>query len=212
MQGYPFLPGLLLALAAWILPLAAHWIPGRILSRIAARAPWLAPWEPWIRSIGFPYLGLILGWVSSRDYGLTGHTQAEWLLGTAAAVALGIVLGRMSVRFSIGFGGGVICDEARWTLYRAAVWPWTGYLAPAVLAAFLAACAEFGWGRKFRGEKLADEVGLLFLLHAAASAVLFLLAHNVFLALLFYLTTVFFSTPDIRLRLSGTINKLRRNK
>ena len=105
MQGYPFLPGLLLALAAWILPLAAHWIPGWILSRIAARAPWLAPWEPWIRSIGFPYLGLILGWVSSRDYGLTGHTQAEWLLGTAAAVALGIVLGRMSVRFSIGFGG-----------------------------------------------------------------------------------------------------------
>lgn len=212
MEIHPFLPGLLLALAVWLLPLAVRLLPDRFLSSITERVPQSKTWAPWIRSAGLPYLGLLFGWISSRDFGLSGHTAAEWILGAAAAVVLGIILGWFSIRFSIGFGWGVVCDEARWTLFRAAAWPWTGFLAPAVGAAFLAACAEFAWGRRFRGEKLTDEIGFLFLLHAAASAVLFLLVHNFFLALLFYLTAMLFSTPDIRQRFSETVEKLRFKK
>jgi hypothetical protein len=206
----PFLPGLLLALAAWILPLAVYLLPGRIVSAAADRAPWLKAWAPWAHGAGFPYFGLLLGWISARDYGLVGHTAAEWVLGGAAAVVLGVILGWMSIRFSMGFGWGVIRDETRWTLYRAAAWPWTGFLFLSVLAAFFAACLEFAWGGKFRGEKPTDEAGLLFLLHAAASALLFLLAHNLFLAMLMYLTAVVFSTPDIRLHGREMIHRITR--
>jgi hypothetical protein len=208
----PFLPGLILALAVWTLPLAVRLIPGRILSGFLPRFPWLPTWAPWIRSIGLPFLGLLLGWISSRDFGLTGHTPAEWLIGAAAAVAVGILLGRMSVRLSAALGWGVVCDEARWTLYRAAAWPWVGYLPLAVAAALLAAWAEFAWGRKLGGEKLFDEVGILFLVHAACSAVLFLLAHNFFLAMLFYLTAVFASTPDLQLRFQAILDQIGKKK
>jgi hypothetical protein len=197
----PFLPGLILALAVWILPLAVRLIPARILSGASSRLPRLSGWAPWLRGAALPYLALLLGWISSRDFGLTGHTPAEWLLGTAAAVILGIFLGRVSARYSILLGWGVVCDEARWTLYRAAAWPWVTHLPLAVASALVAAWAEFAVGRKLGGEKVFDAVGMLFLMHAAGSAALFLLAHNFFLAMLFYLTAVIASTPDIRSRL-----------
>ena len=206
----PFLPGLILALAVWILSLAVRFLPGRILSAIAGRAPWLPGWGPWIRSVLLPYIGLLAGWISSRDFGLGGHTPVEWLIGAAAAVVLGIILGKMSIRFSAAFGWGVVGDEARWTLYRAAVWPWAGFLPLAVAAAFAAAFAEFAWERKLGGEKLFDEVGWLFLVHAACSAVLFLLAHNFFLAMLMYLTAVITSTPDIRFRIKTLLDKIKK--
>ncbi|MBN2085871.1 MAG: hypothetical protein JW748_11675 [Anaerolineales bacterium] len=207
MATNPFLPGLILALAAWILPLAVRLLPARILSGVHSRVPILAEWTPWIRSIGLPYLGLLLGWLSSRDFGLTGHTAPEWIIGAAAAIVLGILLGRVCLRLSIGIGWGVIGDEARWTLYRAAVWPWVTYLPLAVAAALLATCAEFALARKFGGEKVIDEVGMLFLAHAAGSAVLFLLAHNFFLAMLFYLTAKIASSPDIQLSLRTILEK-----
>ncbi len=187
----PFLPGLILALAVWILPPAVRLLPARVVSGISERVPRLPEWAPWIQSIAFPYLGLLLGWISSRDFGLTGHTAAEWIVGAAAAIGLGILFGWMSVRLSIRLGWGVVGDEARWTLYRAAAWPLAGYLPLAVAAGLLAGAAEFALGRKLGGDTLADEVGLLFLVHAVCSAALFLLAHNFFLALLFYLTAAF---------------------
>jgi hypothetical protein len=206
----PFLPGLILALVVWILSLTVRYLPGRILSAIAGRAPWLPGWTPWIRSVLLPYIGLLAGWISSRDFGLVGHTPVEWLIGAAAAVVLGIILGRMSIRFSAAFGWGVVGDEVRWTLYRAAAWPWAGFLPLAIAAALVAACAEFAWERKLGGEKLFDEVGGLFLAHAACSAALFLLAHNFFLAMLMYLTAVIASTPDIRLRVTELWARLRK--
>ncbi|MGB7539286.1 MAG: hypothetical protein WBM17_12180 [Anaerolineales bacterium] len=197
----PFLPGLILALAVWILPLAVRLIPARSFSGMPSRVPQLSEWAPWINSVGLPYFGLMFGWISSRDFGLTGHTATEWILGAAAAVILGIFLGRVSVRVSIALGWGVVCDEARWTLFRAAAWPWVAHLPLAVAAALIAACAEFALGRKLGGEKLFDEVGLLFLVHTAGSSVLFLLAHNFFLAMVLYLTAVLASTPDLWLRI-----------
>jgi hypothetical protein len=206
----PFLPGLLLALAAWILPPGTRLFPHRFRERAARRIPQLPALAPWIRSAGFPYAGLLLGWISSRDCGLTGHSASEWVLGVAAAVVLGLLLARVSSRLSIGLGWGVIGDEARWTLYRAAVWPLAAYLPLAVAAALAAAVAEFAWERRLRHEKVFDEVGLMFLAHAAGSAGLFLLAHNFFLAILYYLTAVIVSSPDIRPRASEIINRLRR--
>lgn len=206
----PFLPGLILALAVWILPLVLRLLPGRVLSPITEHAPWLPAWVPWIHSIALPYLGLLLGWISSRDSGITGHTPAEWIIGAAAAVILGIFLGWVSVRLSIALGWGVICDEARWTLYRAAAWPWVAHLPLAVAAALVAACAEFAWGRKLAGGKIFDEVGLLFLLHTAGSALLFLLAHNFFLAMLLYLTAAIASMPDIQVRFIELLSQFRK--
>ena len=196
----PFLPGLMLALAAWILPFVVRFVPGKPADRLFSRRPSLSAWAPWIRSVGLPYLGLMLGWISSRDYGLTGQTPAEWILGSAAAVVLGIAFGTVSARLSVALGWGVIGDEARWTLYRAAAWPVLGFLPLAVAAALAAACAEFFWERRLRGGKVLDEVGRLFLFHAGGSAVLFLLAHNFFLAMLFYLSAMIVSTPEIRSR------------
>jgi hypothetical protein len=118
----------------------------------------------------------------------------------------------MSSRLSIRLGWGVIGDEARWTLYRAAVCPPATFFPLAVVAALAAATAEFAWGRRRKHEKVFDEVGLLFLTHAAGSAVLFLLAHNFFLAMLYYLTAVTVSSPDIRPRVIETINHFRRKK
>ncbi len=206
----PFLPGLVLALAVWILPLAARLLPARVGSALSERVPRFPEWAPWIRSAALPYLGLLLGWISSRDFGLTGHNAAEWIIGTIAAAGLGILLGRVSGRLSIGLGWGVLGDEARWTLYRAAAWPWVGYLPLAVAIGLLAGAAEFAFGRKLGVEKLVDEVGLLFLVHAGCSAVLFLLAQNFFLAMLFYLSAVLASTPDLWLRINETVNQFRK--
>jgi hypothetical protein len=211
MEISPFLPGLILALAAWILPPALRMFPEGFLTRLAEWAPWLPAWAPWIRSVGLAYAGLIAGWISTRDYGLTGHTPAEWFLGAAAAVALGILLGRASVRVSIGLGWGIVGDEARWTLYRAAAWPWIG-LPAAVAAALAAAAAEFAWGRKSTGGKLFDEVGIVFLVHAAGSALLFLLAHNFFLAMLFYAAAAVAAAPDLLKQFTGAIEKVRKPK
>jgi hypothetical protein len=211
MSMNPFLPGLILALAVWILPLAFRLIPARILSGASSRLPRLSGWAPWIGGAALPYLALLLGWISSRDFGLTGHTPTEWLLGAAASVILGFFLGRVSARVSIMLGWGVVCDEARWTLYRAAAWPWVTHLPLAVAAALVAACVEFALGRKLGGEKVFDAVGVLFLMHAAGSAALFLLVHNFFLAMLLYLTAVITSIPDVRLRSIEILNHLRNN-
>ena len=210
MSANPFLPGLILALAVWILPLAVRLLPARILSAAHSRIPALSDWAPWIRSAGLPYLGLLFGWLSSRDSGLTGHTPLEWIIGIAAAIILGILLGRVCLRLSIGIGWGVIGDETRWTLYRAAVWPWVTHLPLAVAAALLAAWAEFAFERKLGGEKVFDEVGILFLAHAAGSAALFLLAHNFFLAMVFYLAAAITSTADFRLRVNEVLYHFRK--
>ncbi len=204
----PFLPGLVLALAVWILPLAARLFPVRLGSALSERVPWLPEWAPWIRSVALPYLGLLLGWISSTDFGLTGHTAAEWIIGTVTAAGLGILLGWLSVRLSIGLGWGVVGDEARWTVYRAAAWPWVGYLPPAVAIGLLAGAVEFALGRKLGGEKILDAVGMLFLVHAGCSAALFLLAHNFFLAMLFYLTAVLASKPELQLRIREMLPKI----
>jgi hypothetical protein len=197
MRTILFLPGLILALITWILPLAIRLLPGRILSPVLLRAPWLPSLAPWIQSIALPYLGLLLGWISSRDFGLGGHTLAEWLIGAAAAVVLGAVLGRLSIHFSSGRGWGDVRDEARWTLFRAAAWPWVGHLSIAVAAGMLASLAEYAWERRSDGKGFFHANGIIYLIRMAGSAILFLLVHNFFLAMVFYLTAWVASRPEL---------------
>jgi hypothetical protein len=203
----PFLPGLLLALAVWILPLLLRFLPRRLRSPVEQHAPWLPGLAPWILSAALPYLGLLLGWIAGRDYGLGGHTPVEWILGLVAAVVLGILLGGISSRLSIGLGWGVVGDEARWTLYRAAAWPWAGFLLIAVAAGWLAALAEYAWGCGFQREKVFGERGLVFLLRVSGSSGLFLLTHNFFLAMLYYLAAATAASPDSRSRIKNALGR-----
>jgi hypothetical protein len=208
----PFLPGLLLALAVWILPLLLRFLPRRLRSPVEQHAPWLPGLAPWILSAALPYLGLLLGWIAGRDYGLGGHTPVEWILGLVAAVVLGILLGGISSRLSIGLGWGVVGDEARWTLYRAAAWPWAGFLLIAVAAGWLAALAEYAWGCGFQREKVFGERGLVFLLRVSGSSGLFLLTHNFFLAMLYYLAAATAASPDSRSRIKNALGRILDNR
>jgi hypothetical protein len=196
MPNQPFLPGLILAGMVWIAPLLFRLLPENQPARIPARAAFLRDWAPWIHGIGLPYLSLLLGWIAARDYGLGGQTLPEWLAGIFFAVAFGALLGRLSPRFAEARGWGDVRAEARWTLYRAAVWPWTGNLAIAVGIGLAATAAEFLWRARPEGERLFPKRGILFLVRAGGSAVLFLLAHNFYAAMLFYLIAALTARAD----------------
>ena len=197
----PFLPGLILALAVWIIPLAFRILPARFVSPIVERFPWISALAPWIHSLGLPYAGLLVGWISSRDFGLTGQTLAQWGIGAAAAILLGLLLGRVSVRFSSARDWGDVRDEARWALYRAASWPWLGYLSFAVGVGLLAALAEFAAGRRKENGEFSPAVSIPFLVRTLGSSALFLLGHNFFLAMLYYLVAYSASLPELYKRI-----------
>jgi hypothetical protein len=199
-----FLPGLILALAVWIIPLLFQILPARSVSPVARRFPWIPDWAPWIHSLGLPYAGLLLGWISARDYGLTGQTSGEWALGAAAAILLGLALAWVSVRFSNPRGGEDVRDEARWSLYRAAAWPWLNFLSYAVVVGLLASLAEYAINRRTEGKRFSLPTAIPFLVRSAGSGVLFLLAHNFFLALLYYFIAFVASKPEFQTWIGNT--------
>jgi len=196
MGNSPFLPGLVLALAVWILSLFVRFLPVRFLSPIATRFPWAIDIAPWANSLGLPYAGLLLGWISSRDYGLTGQTGLEWALGAAAAILLGWFLAWASARFSNSRGWGDGRDEARWCLYRAAAWPLVNFLSFAVIAGWLASVVEFILEKRKDAAGFSRPAVIPFLVRSAGSGALFLLAHNFFLAMLYYAIAFGASKPE----------------
>jgi hypothetical protein len=211
MRISPFLPGLILALAVWIIPFAVRLLPGKTFAPIVRRAPRLPELAPWIHGIALPYLGLLCGWISSRDCGLIGHTPLEWAAGAAGALALGALLGRITVRYSERRGWDDVRDETRWTLYRAAVWPLAGYLPVAVGAGLMASLAEYAWRRRNDGEAVLGAGSIPFLARAGGSALLFLLAHNFLLAMFFYLTAAVACPSDISMHVADIIKKIRKS-
>lgn len=186
MSFSPFIPGLLFAVATWLWPVFAHILPKRMISALAIRAPWLPPLAPWIRSAGLAYLAIILGWISARDFGLSGQTLLEWIMGAALALGLGALQGWASARFPLSSLENNLMDEARWTLYRAASWPLTGHLWLAVVIGLVAGLGEFGLARLLKRERISRIDLAAFLLCAGCSALLFLVAHNFFLAVVMY--------------------------
>jgi hypothetical protein len=204
----PFLPGLILALAVWIIPLPFRILPARSVAPISQRFPWMSDLAPWIHSLGLPYAGLLVGWISSRDYGLTGQTLAQWGIGAAVAILLGLLLGRVSARFTSTRGWGDVRDEARWALYRAASWPWLGYLSLAVGVGLLAALAEFAVGRRKDHGGFFRTAAIPFLVRSLGSSALFLLAHNFFLAMLYYWTAFVASRPEFHTWIESTRTRI----
>jgi hypothetical protein len=203
MENSPFLPGLVLALTVWILPLFVRFLPARLVTPLTDRFPWTSDLAPWINSLGLPYVGLLLGWISSRDSGLTGQTGLEWALGAAAAILLGLILAWASVRFSNPRGWGDVRDEACWSLYRAAAWPLVSFLPYAVIAGLLASLIEFALGKGKGAAGFSRATVIPFLVRTVGSGALFLLAHNFFLAMLYYLTSVAASAPWFRERIGN---------
>jgi hypothetical protein len=84
---------------------------------------------PWIHSLGLPYLGLVLGSVSSRHVGLIGFPSASWLSGGLACIlglgAANFALGRITTRPDPERDyATVLLEEARWAFYRGAAAQW----------------------------------------------------------------------------------------
>ncbi|HEY5118307.1 MAG TPA: hypothetical protein VII90_02530 [Anaerolineales bacterium] len=201
MENSPFLPGLVLTLTVWILPLVVRFLPTRAVLPLTNRFPWISDLAPWIYSLGPTYVGLLLGWISSRDYGLTGQTGLEWVLGVAAAILLGLILAWASVRFSNPRGWGDVRDEACWSLYRAAAWPLVNFLSYAVIAGLLASLIEFALGKWKGAAGFSRTTVIPFLVRTLGSGALFLLAHNFFLAMFYYLIAYLASLPRVYKRI-----------
>lgn len=196
MRFLPFLPGLLFAVAAWIWPLFARILPLRLTDPLARRAPWLPPLAPWIRSAAIPYLAVILGWISARDIGLSGQTVLEWILGAVLALGLGGLQGWMAARLSPSSPQNLLVDEARWTLYRAASWPLAGFLWLAVVIGLVAGLGEWGLAWLVKRDQTSRIGFLALLFRTGCSALLFLVAHNFFLAVLMYATALAVQHPS----------------
>ncbi|MGD0174059.1 MAG: hypothetical protein ABSC61_06465 [Anaerolineales bacterium] len=203
MENSPFLPGLVLALTVWILPLFVRYLPARVISPLTNRFPGISDLAHWIYSLGLPYVGLLLGWISSRDYGLTGQTGLEWALGVAAAILLGLILAWASIRFSNPRGWGDVRDEACWSLYRAAAWPLVNFLSYAVIAGMLASLIEFAPGKGKGAAGFSRATVIPFLVRTLGSSALFLLAHNFFLAMLYYVIAFAASKPEFPAWIGG---------
>jgi len=198
-----FLPGLILALAVWIIPLLFRILPAPWIAPVVQRFPRISDWAPWIHSLGLPYAGVVAGWIAARDYGLTGQTLAEWGIGAVAAILLGLFLGWVSVRFTSAREWGDVRDEARWSLYRAAAWPWLGFLSYAVAVGLLASLVEYAFLGRRDANRLSLPAAIPFLVRSAGSSLLFLLAHNFFLAMLYYLTAYIATKPEFAARIGN---------
>jgi hypothetical protein len=198
MDTSPFLPGLVLALTVWVVPCISRFLPERLLSPIAQRWPAALYLAAWIWSFGAAYAGLLIGWISARDFGLTGQTLPEWALGAAAAILLGLALAWVSVRYSDSRSWGDVRGEARWSLYRGAIWPLVNFLPIAVAAGLLASIAEFFLWSKKSDDGFAKAAAVPFAARTVGSAALFLLAHNFTLAMVYYLTAYVATMPEVR--------------
>lgn len=110
----------------------------------------------WIGSVGLPYLALLSGAVSVRDYGLVLAGVSSWIPRVLVSLLLGLALAL--ALFSMHFPGGEsslqILEEPRWALYRALAWAWGGSLGLALVAAVAAAVLERILERVIRGGRL----------------------------------------------------------
>lgn len=96
----------------------------------------------WLGSVGVPYLALLSGAVSFRDYGLDLGGPSSWIPDAVVALLLALVLALVSIRFPAGEDGLTILEEPRWALYRALGWAWTGSLGVGIAVAVAGAILE----------------------------------------------------------------------
>jgi hypothetical protein len=177
------LPGLLMAALAASGPL---WRRIPFVSSIPAL--WLDRILPWMRSAGLLYLAVVAGWISMRDAGLMGQSAEEWLAGGIVALILGMTGAWLSNRHAVEMPLAIwLQDEARWTLYRAVVWPLVIFLPIAVPVAFFVSFLEWRLEEILCGKSGNWQAAIPWLVRALGSALLFLVSHNIYIALVMYL-------------------------
>jgi hypothetical protein len=177
------LPALAGCLVVALWPAVESLLPKTLRDSIAARAPWWAAAGSWLRSAGAPYALLLLGALSARGYGLMGADGAQWTAGAVAAGTLGLAGGWLASRAGVSPGAEWFRAEARWSMYRAAAFWWSPLSAVAAGAGAVGAAVEF-LADAIRARAFPDPAHLLALiLRAAASAAVFLIAPNFYLAL-----------------------------
>jgi hypothetical protein len=178
------LPGLVLALIAFTGPL---WMRLPIYPA-HKNFEWLPKSMPWLRSAGLLYVAVVFGWVSMRDAGILGQTAEEWLAGALFALVCGGVGGWLSKRYAVEMPlANWVQDEIRWTFYRAVVWPVVVLLPVAVPVALIVAFLEWRLEEALLGHAWDWNQTAPWLVRAVFSSLLFLLAHNLWLALAMYL-------------------------
>jgi hypothetical protein len=192
------LPGLLLALLA---------ATGPIWNRIPflpanAQFLWFGRVFPWLRSAGFLYLAVLAGWISMRDAGIAGQSPSEWLIGGMVALLLGGAGGWLVRRYALEARPSAwFQDELRWTLYRGVIWPLVIFLPVAVPLAFLVAFLEWRGEAFLRKEAWSWPLATPWLARAAGSSALFLVAHNLWLALAVYILAYAIQISNLKIPL-----------
>jgi hypothetical protein len=204
--------------AALLLPAASAWAlaiptPGRI----GRMAEWLRarPWVPvaaeWLHGFAFVFGALMRGAIVPRLAGLSGHSGAEWIGGTAIAggVCLLVFVASRLVQAlpnrrpwprlvrmpaSVGPPEPVpgLLEESRWALYRGAGGAWTGSLWASAGIGLGLAVVEAG----LRDRMWENPAGWVvrragYLAHAGLSFVLFGLTRNAWLTALAFVICLF---------------------
>jgi hypothetical protein len=167
--------------------MAAIW--PRWKPRLGDAAQPLEQLAPWLHGLGPAYLALITGAILSRDAGLRGHDRVAWLAGAAAAVLiLGGVLAlvrRPAAQLPWPDPLQSLCDEPRWTLYRAAGALWFGSHALGVAAGLGWAVLEWALTHRSRLRQVRQHPEAAeALLRLASSALIFLATRNFWLTCL----------------------------
>jgi hypothetical protein len=172
--------------------LAAGWpglpciLPKSAKGFLAGHAPWLVALSPWLRSVGLPYALLVGGMASARAFGLAGQSGEQWAMGALIVVVFGVAGGWLAVRANVPAEAEWFFAEARWSMYRAVCLWLTSLGAILACAGLLGAGLEYASASLSRRAWLHHDQALSMLMRAACSAVLFLLAPNVYLALGMY--------------------------
>lgn len=164
-------------------------LAGPVAAWAARRAPALkraAPLVPWIDGLLLPFVALMRGAVTPREFGLSGHAGREWLIGSLFAGAL-VVAGAAALRRrTYGWEHldpvDAALDEGRWGLYRAAGVAWTSGRLPGAAIGLALAWVE-GFLRRGGpvGPRAWAKANPLRLLRPAASFLLFVVTGNAWL-------------------------------
>jgi hypothetical protein len=183
-----FGPALFLCVLAVTWPVFESAASRLLAGRIGGRAPWAARLSVGVRSLGLPYLALMVGAVAARDMGLHGFSLLESALGLLVTLGVAALGWRMHPAQEWPNAAHSALDEVRWALYRALGWGWSGSLLLGLLTGLVGALIERALDRvsKSGSLRVLPEDGR-WLLRVIGSTALFGVAHNLWFNLLSHL-------------------------
>lgn len=180
-----FGPALLMCALALTWPVFEMAAVRRIEASRIGVAHWVTRVSPVLRDLGLPYLALMLGTLAARDMGLVGHTLLDWVFGVLVAGGVAALGWGLRQAQAWPEATQAALDEVRWSLYRALAWGWSGSLVIGVLAGFAASLVERALARAIgTGSLRVVRDDGSWLIRAVTSAVIFGVAHNLWLNIL----------------------------